>query len=85
VVSSSSLEGELLGSPWHLRHHPYVHCAQIWKDAMSTGSVKIKTSSSDINMFIKHMNDIIMNIYYQQNCKIAKKNVNSSRRPYFSM
>jgi len=28
VVSSSYLEGEPLESSWHLRHHPYVQCAQ---------------------------------------------------------
>jgi len=36
VVSSSCLVvGEPLESPWHLRHHPYVQCAQIRKDAVT--------------------------------------------------
>jgi len=35
VVSSSSLVGEPLGSSWHRHHHPYVQCAQIWKDTVT--------------------------------------------------
>jgi len=27
--------GELLESSWHLRRHPYVQYAQIWKDAVA--------------------------------------------------
>jgi len=35
MVSSSFLEGKLLGFSWHLHHHPYVQCAQIWRDTVT--------------------------------------------------
>jgi len=35
VVCSSYLVGEPLCWTWHLYHHPYVQCAQIWTDTMT--------------------------------------------------
>jgi len=35
VVCSSYLVGEPLESCWHLRHHPYVQHAKMWKDAVT--------------------------------------------------
>jgi len=41
MVSSSSLVGELLGSSWHLRHHPYVQYTRDWSIAVRLGCLVI--------------------------------------------
>jgi len=55
VVSSSSLVGEPVESSWHLYHHPYVQCAQIWKDAVTGLSIQYAAAKITIIKTQRHI------------------------------